>query len=146
MTSNKKYNFFMRLAKEVAKAGTCLRLQVGSVLVNDGIMISVGYNGAPAGLQHCMEVGCDIVHEDGVAHCARALHADQNALLAATILGHKTKGAALYTTHAPCYMCAKMLIQAGIAKVVYLNEYDNEKATKVFKEASVERIRFQSEV
>ncbi len=133
----------MAIAKEASRAGTCLRLQVGSVLVRHGRILAIGYNGAPTETAHCLDVGCDVVTTDGKPHCQRAIHADQNALLNAAALGTSTRDAELFTTHSPCYACARLLINAGVRKVTYLNDYDDMKAQKLLKEAGLERVRFQ---
>ena len=139
----KQDKLFMQLAKEASRAGTCLRLQVGSILVKDQRVISIGYNGAPIGITNCLEVGCDMTIIDGKLHCQRAVHGDQNALTNLARLSGGAHGATLYTTHSPCYACAKMLVNAGVARVIYQNEYDDVKTVQLFKEAKIERVRFQ---
>lgn len=137
----KHATFFLNLAKEAARNGTCLRLQVGSVLVKEDRVISVGYNGAVGGLQTCLEVGCDVVRVDGNPHCRRAVHADQNALASLAASGGGARGATLYTTHAPCFDCLRLLAAAGVVKVCYLHDYDDARATRFYQEAGLERVR-----
>jgi dCMP deaminase len=110
----------MRTAQLYASRSTCLRAQVGAILARDGRIISTGYNGAPSGISHCSEGnGCMIFGPP----CIRTVHAEANCIAYAAKWGISTDGAWLYTTHSPCNDCAKLLINAGIARVVYLNEY-----------------------
>lgn len=111
--------YFMAMAHHAALRATCPRANVGVVLVKDKRIISTGYNGSPAGLPHCTEVGCLMI--DG--HCQRAIHAEQNAIIQAALHGISTAGAVCYCTHYPCSTCAKLLINAGISRVVYHHHY-----------------------
>lgn len=107
----------MRIAEVVAEAGTCSRLQVGALLVYARRIISTGYNGAPAGMDHCY-------HQEGDERpCERAVHAESNAIAFAAKNGIKTEGATLYVTDSPCITCARLLINAGIKEVVFGREY-----------------------
>ena len=110
--------------------------RVGCVLVRDRRMLCTGYNGAPAGLPHCDEVGHLMV--DG--HCVRTLHAEQNAIIQAALHGVSTQGATAYVTHQPCLTCAKMLINAGVRRVVYAGNYPDENSRRFFAEAGVELV------
>ena len=100
--------YFMNIAHEVACRSTCTRAPVGAVIVKDKRILTTGYNGSPRGLAHCMEVGCLMDNE----HCVRTLHAEQNAIIQAALHGVSTRGADIYVTHQPCFICAKMIINA----------------------------------
>ena len=102
------------IAKLVARRSTCLRLSVGTVIGREGRIISMGYNGAPAGMPHCEPETCGPREI-----CIRTIHAEANAIAFAAKIGIETDGATLYTTHSPCMDCAKLMINAGIKKVVY---------------------------
>lgn len=111
---------------------TCPRLHVGAVVVKNRHVVATGYNGAPRGLPHCDEVGCEIVNN----HCIRTVHAEANALIQAGF--DRTNGATLYVTHAPCYECAKLIINAGISRVVFVDTYTNHKIVKLLKEVGIQ--------
>ena len=133
--------YFMELAEVVAKRSTCLRRNVGAVVVKDKRVLATGYNGAPSGLAHCTETGClretlSIPSGERVEMC-RGLHAEQNALVQAARYGIALEGAVLYCTNQPCITCAKMLINAGIAKVVYRNPYPDQLARDLLSESKV---------
>jgi dCMP deaminase len=114
-------SYFINLAKYIALRSTCDRLSVGCVIVKDNRVIGTGYNGSVSGLGHCGEVG-HLYNDQG--RCIRTVHAEQNALLTAdkTLL----KGSTAYVTHYPCEICSKLLVQAGISRVVYLEPYENK--------------------
>ena len=118
--------YFIDITLAVARRSTCQRAQVGAVIVKDKRILTTGYNGAPKGLPHCLEVGCEIV--DG--HCVRTLHAEQNAIIQAALHGVSLEGGTIYTTHQPCHTCAKMIINAGIKEVVFENEYEFSEQTR----------------
>lgn len=105
----------MKIAYDVATRGTCDRKNVGAVIVLNRAILSTGYNGAPRGLPHCDDVGHEMV--DG--HCVRTVHAEANAIAQAARNGVAINGADIYTTASPCYDCFKLLINAGIRRVVY---------------------------
>lgn len=107
--------YFMDVASAVATRSTCDRAHVGSVLVRDKRILTTGFNGSPAGLPHCDDIGHLIV--DG--HCVRTTHAEANAIIQAALHGILTKDATCYVTHFPCLGCVKMLINAGISCIVY---------------------------
>ncbi|NUL83071.1 MAG: dCMP deaminase [Armatimonadetes bacterium] len=130
--------YFMQIAKVVATRATCPRRSVGAVIVLDKRILTTGYNGAPHGLPHCSEIGCHLV--DG--HCLRALHAEQNAILQGALNGVSTKGATVYVTCQPCNHCAKMIINAGIRRVVFEGDYPDDFALELFGQAQVELVRF----
>ncbi|MBN2045974.1 MAG: cytidine/deoxycytidylate deaminase family protein [Anaerolineales bacterium] len=112
-------NYFMKIAVTVAERSTCDRAHVGAVLVREKRILTTGFNGSPAGLPHCDDAGHLLV--DG--HCVRTIHAETNAIIQAALHGVSTKGATCYVTHFPCINCTKTLINAGITRIVYLNDY-----------------------
>jgi dCMP deaminase len=136
----------MEIAKVVAQRSTCLRRQVGAIIVKERRVLTTGYNGAPANLAHCLDVGCERERRgvpSGERHeLCRGLHAEQNAIIQAAVHGVSIQGGTLYTTDHPCSLCAKMLINAGIRRVVYSGPYPDELAVKILAEAgiSVERL------
>jgi len=130
--------YFMGIARQVAERSTCLRASVGAIVVRDKRILTTGYNGAPTGLAHCQEVGC-IIKDN---HCMRSLHAEQNAIIQAALHGVSTEGATIYVTHQPCNTCAKMIINAGLKRVIYAGEYPDELARDFLTEAGVELIHF----
>ena len=132
--------YFMEIAAVVAKRSTCLRNQVGAVLVRDKRILSTGYNGAPAGLDHCDVVGCAREGvESGTRHeLCRAVHAEQNAIIQAALHGIGIERAILYCTHQPCILCAKMMINARISRVVYSESYPDGTALHFLKQAGIE--------
>ena len=117
----------MAIAEQVARRSTCLRRQVGALLVVEKRLLATGYNGAPSGVPHCAEDGCPREREhvpSGQGHdLCRGLHAEQNAIIQAAKHGVRIDGATLYTTHHPCSMCAKVAINAGIRRVVCWHDY-----------------------
>ncbi len=129
-------DYFMRIARDVSTRATCLRRQVGAVIVRDRRILLTGYNGAPKGLAHCQEVGCHLVG----GHCVRCLHAEQNAIIQGAFNGVSTDKATLYCTHQPCNMCAKMIVNAGIIKVVIGGEYPDEFAMEVLNAGSIDLV------
>jgi len=136
----------MAIANMVAKRSTCLRRHVGAILVKEKRILSTGYNGAPAGLRHCEEVGCqraDTSIPSGERHeLCRGLHAEQNAIIHAAYHGIQIEGATLYCTNKPCVICSKMIINAGIKKIFYGAGYDDILADQMLEEAGIEIVRF----
>ncbi len=128
--------YFVQIAFTVAQRSTCDRAHVGCVLVRDRRILTTGYNGAPAGLPHCDDVGHLLI--DG--HCVRTLHAEQNALIQAALHGVGTEGATAYVTHQPCLTCAKMLINAGVRRVVYAGNYPDDHSRRFLDAAGVELV------
>src|SRR5512137_198673 len=131
--------YFMEIATVVAKRSTCLRNQVGALYVKNKRILTTGYNGAPAGLDHCNLVGCARESvESGTRHeLCRAVHAEQNAIIQAALHGISIEGATLYCTHQPCILCAKMMINARVAKVVYAESYPDRTALQFLKQAGI---------
>lgn len=137
-------DYFMKMAQVVSERSTCLRRQVGAVLVKDKQILSTGYNGSPIGLKHCAEVGClrqklQIPSGERTEIC-RAVHAEQNALVQAAKHGVEIDGAILYTTVQPCVLCTKMIINAGIKRVIYAEPYPDTLAQQIAEEAELELI------
>ncbi len=133
--------YFMKMAKVVATRSTCLRRKVGAVLVKNRHILSTGYNGAPKKFKHCSEVGC-LRQKMGVKvgerhELCRGLHAEQNVIIQAAVFGISIEGAILYCTNAPCSVCAKMLVNAGIKEIVYENGYPDELAKEILKESEI---------
>ncbi|GAV22199.1 deoxycytidylate deaminase [Carboxydothermus pertinax] len=133
--------YFMQITEVVKTRSTCLRRQVGAVLVKDNRVLATGYNGAPKGVAHCETVGCLREQEhipSGQRHeLCRGLHAEQNAIIQAAVYGVSTPGSTIYITHQPCSLCAKMLINAGVVRVVYKGEYPDPLAMRLFQEAGI---------
>lgn len=133
--------YFMDITRLVAKRATCLRRQVGAVLVMDKRLLATGYNGAPSGLAHCLEVGC--LREknkipSGERHeLCRGLHAEQNAIIQAAFHGIRIQGATLYCTNLPCVICTKMIINAGIKEVIYESGYADDLSREMLLEARI---------
>lgn len=140
-------DYFMDIARVVATRSTCLRRQVGALLVRDRRLLTTGYNGAPAKMRHCSETGC-LRQERGVPagtqhELCRGLHAEQNAIIQAALHGVNTAGSVLYVTHQPCVVCAKMLINAGVQSIVHAGDYPDELAQAMLREADVQVRRLE---
>jgi len=133
--------YFLDIAQLVAKRSTCLRRKVGAVVVKDKRILTTGYNGAPSGLVHCENIGClrdQLRVPSGQRHeLCRALHAEMNALLQAAQYGIGVRDSMMYCTNQPCVICAKMIINAGIKRVIIQSPYPDKLARKIFKEAGV---------
>jgi dCMP deaminase len=138
-------NYFMGIAKLVAKRSTCLRRSVGAIIVKDKRILTTGYNGAPSGIRHCLEVGClreQLNVASGERHeLCRGIHAEQNAIIQAAFHGVSIKDSALFCTNLPCSICAKMIINAGIKKIYYLTGYADAISEDMLREAAVEIIK-----
>ena len=140
-----KDDYFMEIANVVAKRSTCLRIHVGAVIVKNGRILSTGYNGAPYGFEHCLDIGC-IREKENVAHgtrheLCRAVHAEQNAIIQAAIHGVSIEGSTVYCTHQPCILCTKMIINGKIKRVVYENGYPDEMSLQFLKQADIEVLK-----
>ncbi len=139
--------YFMEMAHIVSKRSTCLRRKVGAILVKDKHILSTGYNGAPKGLNHCIDVGCirkDMSVKSGERHeLCRGLHAEQNAIIQAAVFGVSISGSTLYCTNTPCVVCVKMLINAGVKEIIYSGDYPDELAKKMLGESSIKIKRFK---
>jgi dCMP deaminase len=136
--------YFMSIAELVGSRATCDRGRSGCVIVRDKRILTTGYVGAPAGVAHCDEVGHElstVLNDDGTQslHCVRTTHAEQNAIAQAARVGVSLDGATVYCHMTPCYICAKIVINAGIKRVVALKDYHRGGRSKeIFKDAGVE--------
>lgn len=135
-------DYFMDITCLVAKRATCTRRAVGAIIVKDRRVLATGYNGAPSHVRHCAEVGClreQMQVPSGERHeLCRGIHAEQNAIIHAAYHGVSIKGASLYCTNQPCSICAKMIINAGIIRIVYQSGYADPIALGMLDEAKVE--------
>lgn len=136
---------FMEVAQTVSGWATCDRKLVGSVIVVNRVIVSTGFNGAPRGMPHCDDVGHQLVDMGGRKSCIRTAHSEANALVQAARTGAKVEGGTLYTTASPCYDCLKLIINAGIIRVVcqefYASRYGVSGEMEVFaKEAGIELV------
>ena len=135
--------YFIKIVEMVGTRGTCDRFRGGCVITKDRRIIATGYAGSPIGLPHCDDVGHEIhtvKHDDGheTMHCIRTTHAEQNAIVQAARVGVALEGATLYCKMTPCYVCAKMIINAGIMRVVCANDYHaGDRSKEIFAEAGV---------
>lgn len=136
----------MQIAHLVATRATCPRRSVGALIVRDRQILSTGYNGSPSGLPHCPPEGPLYDWPKGcmrAGHCIRALHAEQNALIQAARVGVSCLGADVYVTSQPCNNCAKMLINAGIVRVIFEGDYPDDFALELFDQANIELCRYR---
>ena len=134
--------YFMDIVDLVSKRSTCLRRKVGAVLVREKRILATGYNGPPTGITHCAVVGClrdKLKIPSGERHeLCRGLHAEQNAIIQAALHGVTTKNATIYCTNHPCIICSKMIINSGITKIVYREDYSDKLAEEMLEEAGIE--------
>lgn len=134
--------YFLKIASVVAERSTCRRHQVGAVAVLDKHILSTGYNGAPAGLKDCLELGC-LRDEFGIKsgtrqEICRAVHAEQNVIIQAALHGNSLSGSTVYCTHTPCILCAKMLVNAKIKRFVSNGEYSDKAFQDLFQDAGID--------
>ena len=136
--------YFMEMAKLASRRSSCLRRAVGAVLVKDRRLLSSGYNGVPSGVTHCEVTGClreKLSVPSGERHeLCRGLHAEQNAIIQAAFHGVSIRDAVLYCTNLPCIICAKMLINAGVRRIVYLEGYADALTEEMLREVDVELV------
>jgi len=133
--------YFMGITEMVAQRSTCLRRKVGAILVRDKRIIATGYNGAPAKVSHCLDIGC-LREQQGIPsgerhELCRGLHAEQNSIIQAALHGFSVEGATLYCTNMPCSICSKMLINARIEKIYYKEGYADNLSSVLLAEAKV---------
>ena len=146
-----KINYYLNIAKSVADRSTCLRKKSGAVIVNHDEIVSTGYSGAPRGRENCIDLGycCKKKFFPDVRHAGydacRSVHAEQNAIAQAARLGISLSEATLYCTHQPCVICAKMIINSGIKRIVFKYGYPDEFAMQLFKEANVSVEQYDEE-
>jgi len=136
--------YFMAQCYLLSLRSTCTRLMVGATIVRDKRIIAGGYNGSIAGGDHCIDKGCYIIDN----HCVRTIHAEMNAILQCAKFGVPTEGAEIYVTHFPCLQCSKAIIQAGIRKVYYGEDYHNHPyAVELFQQANVhvEKVKLETD-
>ncbi|MCL5408505.1 MAG: cytidine/deoxycytidylate deaminase family protein [Candidatus Omnitrophica bacterium] len=141
--------YFLKIAELVSERATCLRRKVGAVLVKDKRILATGYNGAPSGFKHCEETGClreKLKIPSGERHeLCRGLHAEQNAIIQAAYHGVNIKGSTLYITNHPCSICAKMIVNAGIEKVVISGYYPDKFAEEILKEGKIKMEHYKKD-
>ena len=149
---NKWDERFMQLAETVANWSSCYQenRHVGAVVVKDKRILTTGYNGAPSGIESCAERGECLRRVRNIAsgtmqEVCYAVHAEQNAICQAAKMGISVDGATIYVTHQPCTICTRMIINAGIKKVVYKHGYPDEFSLKLLEEAGVEIVKFEGE-
>ena len=134
-------SYFMEIARIVSKRSTCIRRNVGSLIVKDKRILSTGYNGAPIHLRHCIDTGCmreRLNIASGERHeLCRGLHAEQNAIIQAAYHGVSINGADIYSTHLPCSICMKMIINAGLVRVFYEEGYPDELSNELILESGI---------
>jgi dCMP deaminase len=130
----------MQIAQTVSTRATCPRASVGCVLMRAHRILTTGYNGAPRGVAHCTEVGCTLVGE----HCVRATHAEANAVVQGALHGVSLQDATAYCTHQPCVNCSKLLISAGVTRIVYGQPYPDPVASQLLAEAGVALVAFST--
>ena len=133
--------YFLKIASVVAERSTCRRHHVGAVAVKDKHILATGYNGAAAGIKDCLELGClrdEMKIPSGTRHeICRGIHAEQNAIIQASLHGVSLGGATIYVTHTPCILCAKMLVNARIERFVTFGKYADDSFSELFNEAGV---------
>jgi dCMP deaminase len=138
--------YFMEITHLVAKRSTCLRRQVGAVVVKDKNILATGYNGAPSGVSHCLDVGClreRLQIPSGERHeLCRGLHAEQNAIIQAAKHGTSIDGSTLYCTTMPCIICSKMVINSGIKRIVFEEGYSDQLAEEMISDSGIIVDRF----
>lgn len=145
MTRPSQDEYYMNIAKVVATRSTCVRRQIGSVLVRENSILATGYNGAPRGLPHCTDVGCireQLQIPSGTRHeSCMAIHSEVNAILQCALHGVSSKGAILYCTNQPCSICARIIINAGISKIIYEGSYPDPTTISLFEQAKIPLIK-----
>ncbi|MFH1824250.1 MAG: cytidine/deoxycytidylate deaminase family protein [Candidatus Firestonebacteria bacterium] len=139
--------YFMKIAKLLATRSTCIRRNVGAVIVKDKRILATGYNGAPSGVPHCLDVGClreklKIPSGERQEIC-RGLHAEQNAIIQSARFGISIKDSIMYCTHQPCITCAKMIINAGINEVIFSGDYPDKLALNMLKQGKIKLSKFK---
>ncbi|MFH0942216.1 MAG: dCMP deaminase family protein [Chloroflexota bacterium] len=133
--------YFLKIASVVAERATCRRHHMGALAVRDKHILATGYNGAPAGLPDCLELGClrdELNIPSGERHeICRAIHAEQNVIIQASLHGVSIEGSTIYCTHTPCRLCAKMLVNAKIKRFVSFRKYQDDTFSDLFQAAGI---------
>lgn len=141
--------YFMSSAMLASKRSTCIRRQVGAVIAKDNQILATGYNGAPRGLVHCNAVGClreKLKVSSGSMHeLCRGVHAEQNAIVLAAKKGISVEGASIYTTEKPCCICVKLIINAGIREIFFVNDYEDKTSDNLIKESGLRMTRINKD-
>ncbi|HZK35051.1 MAG TPA: cytidine/deoxycytidylate deaminase family protein [Bacillota bacterium] len=139
--------YFMSIVELVKTRSTCLRRQVGALIVKDKRILASGYNGAPVGCKHCIDIGCmrdELGIPSGQRHeLCRATHAEQNAIVQAAYSGTSVKDGIMYVTTHPCVLCAKLAINAGITKIIFKGDYPDELSMELLQEAGVRVVKYE---
>ncbi|OGC03993.1 cytidine deaminase [candidate division WOR-1 bacterium RIFOXYA12_FULL_43_27] len=134
--------YFLKITFDAAERATCVKRKVGAIIVKNNRILSTGYNGAPKGLEHCTEATClrkKLNIPSGERHeLCRGLHAEQNAIIQAAVYGVNIEGGTLYCTFQPCVICVKMMLNAGIKRLVYKGDYPDKLAEAMLKESKME--------
>lgn len=137
--------YFLKIAGVVAERSTCIRRRVGAIIVKNKRILATGYNGAPSGLAHCGESGClrqkNNIPSGERQEICRGLHAEQNAIIQASQHGFSIEGSVMYCTTQPCITCAKMIINAGIVRVIFEGDYPDNMSLGMLEEAGIELVR-----
>ncbi|MFH8119662.1 MAG: dCMP deaminase family protein [Candidatus Aenigmatarchaeota archaeon] len=143
-------SYFLKICKVVATRSTCIRRKVGAVLVKDKQILATGYNGAPRKLPHCLEEGClreKLKIESGKnQELCVGVHAEQNAIIQCAVNGVSSKDSTLYVTSSPCKICAKMIINAGIKRVVYEETYPDYEALNLLKNVGINVVKLEKKI
>ncbi len=139
--------YFMRITYMVAERSTCLRRKVGAIAVKDNRILATGYNGAPSGLAHCLDIGClrqELGIPSGERHeICRAIHAEQNLIVQCATHGISLSGADLYCTTFPCGICSKLLINCGINAIYYVEHYPDPLGLEMLNESGIKYIQME---
>lgn len=141
-------DYFARITVLVASRATCVRRKVGAILVLEKRILATGYNGAPQGLPHCLEIGC-LREKEGIPsgerhELCRGIHAEQNVIIQAARYGISIVGSTLYCTNLPCVICTKMLINSGVKKICYGDGYPDKLSFAMLNEAGIELVKMES--
>jgi len=140
--------YFMDITELVAKRSTCTRREVGAVVIKNKRILATGYNGAPSGISHCIDIGClreNLNVASGERHeLCRGIHAEQNAIVQAAFHGVSINGATLFCTNLPCSICAKMIINAGIVEIYYRSGYADDISEEMLKESGINVIKIDN--
>ncbi|PIS28319.1 cytidine deaminase [Candidatus Saganbacteria bacterium CG08_land_8_20_14_0_20_45_16] len=140
--------YFLKITADVSERATCVKRKVGAIIVKDNRILSTGYNGTPKGFKHCEELGClrkEMGIPSGHRHeLCRGLHAEQNAIIQAAVHGVKISGGTLYCNYQPCVICAKMMINAGLKKLVYTGGYPDELAKQMLDESQIQVVHHKT--